>query len=200
MQPRSIFAPHRPLISQIRRFSAGKTECSQAHSIALGWCRSSSGRSAGELTSILSKCNAFCSKGYGEPKFFTYASFHSQGSNSSQRYFHPTLAYLSLGSQLNALSPPIIRTHITYGGQYTTLFFSCQTPTLAQRTLPNIKDYEIIKPILKGCLWLSLSCQKAVQQAIILPSSPSKRADMVAKKSGYEHKSERMILTQLDSP
>ncbi|KAH6601160.1 hypothetical protein BASA50_001839 [Batrachochytrium salamandrivorans] len=102
------------------------------------------------------------------------------------------------GSQLNALSPPssVPTSPMAVSTPHS---FSCQTPTLAQRTLPNIKDYEIIKPISKGAFGsVYLAKKRATGDYFAIKSI--KKADMVAKNQVMNIKSERMILTQLDSP
>ncbi|KAI8918021.1 kinase-like domain-containing protein, partial [Entophlyctis helioformis] len=71
--------------------------------------------------------------------------------------------------------------------------------TPVQRTLPSIKDYEIIKPISKGAFGSVYLAKKRVT-GDYFAIKVIRKADMVAKNQVMNIKSERMILTQLDSP
>nr|KAJ3418663.1 hypothetical protein HK105_008006 [Polyrhizophydium stewartii] len=68
-----------------------------------------------------------------------------------------------------------------------------------QRSIPSIKDYEIIKPISKGAFGSVYLAKKRVT-GDYFAIKVIRKADMVAKNQVMNIKSERMILTQLDSP
>eukprot|EP00842_Homolaphlyctis_polyrhiza_P002657 jgi/Hompol1/3392/HPOL_006503-RA len=73
------------------------------------------------------------------------------------------------------------------------------SPSPMQRTIPSIKDYEVIKPISKGAFG-SVYLAKKRATGDYFAIKIIKKADMVAKNQVMNIKSERMILTQLDSP
>ncbi|EGF81628.1 hypothetical protein BATDEDRAFT_10540, partial [Batrachochytrium dendrobatidis JAM81] len=81
----------------------------------------------------------------------------------------------------------------------TPLSSTCLTPSISQRAIPSIKDYEIIKPISKGAFGSVYLAKKRVTGDYFAIKA-IKKADMVAKNQVMNIKSERMILTQLDSP
>ncbi|KAJ3317685.1 hypothetical protein HDV06_001311 [Boothiomyces sp. JEL0866] len=64
---------------------------------------------------------------------------------------------------------------------------------------PTIKDYEIIKPISKGAFGSVFLAKKKIT-GMYFAIKVLKKADMVAKNQVMNIKSERTILTQLDSP
>ncbi|KAJ3273588.1 hypothetical protein HDV01_004355 [Terramyces sp. JEL0728] len=64
---------------------------------------------------------------------------------------------------------------------------------------PTIKDYEIIKPISKGAFGSVFLAKKKIT-GLYFAIKVLKKADMVAKNQVMNIKSERTILTQLDSP
>ena len=64
---------------------------------------------------------------------------------------------------------------------------------------PNIKDYEIIKPISKGAFGSVFLAKKKISGQYFA-IKVLRKADMVAKNQASNVKSERTILTQLDSP
>ena len=64
---------------------------------------------------------------------------------------------------------------------------------------PSIKDYEIIKPISKGAFGSVFLAKKKISSQYFA-IKVLRKADMVAKNQASNIKSERTILTQLDSP
>ncbi|KAI9094685.1 hypothetical protein DFS34DRAFT_239523 [Phlyctochytrium arcticum] len=68
-----------------------------------------------------------------------------------------------------------------------------------QRSIPSIKDFDIIKPISKGAFG-SVYLAKKRLTGDYYAIKVLKKADMVAKNQVMNIKAERMILTQLDSP
>ncbi|TPX71930.1 hypothetical protein SpCBS45565_g00911 [Spizellomyces sp. 'palustris'] len=68
-----------------------------------------------------------------------------------------------------------------------------------QRSVPSIKDFDIIKPISKGAFG-SVYLAKKRLTGDYFAIKVLKKADMVAKNQVMNIKAERMILTQLDSP
>ena len=73
------------------------------------------------------------------------------------------------------------------------------SPALSAASLPSIKDYDIIKPISKGAFG-SVYLGKKKSTGDYFAIKVLKKADMVAKNQAMNVKSERIILTQLDSP
>ncbi|KAJ3180750.1 hypothetical protein HDU87_001863 [Geranomyces variabilis] len=71
--------------------------------------------------------------------------------------------------------------------------------TPVQRSIPSIKDFDIIKPISKGAFG-SVYLAKKRLTGDYFAIKVLKKADMVAKNQVMNIKAERMILTQLDSP
>ncbi|KAI8826995.1 uncharacterized protein EV422DRAFT_490988 [Fimicolochytrium jonesii] len=71
--------------------------------------------------------------------------------------------------------------------------------TPVQRSVPSIKDFDIIKPISKGAFG-SVYLAKKRLTGDYFAIKVLKKADMVAKNQVMNIKAERMILTQLDSP
>jgi PAS domain-containing protein len=72
-------------------------------------------------------------------------------------------------------------------------------PSSPSMSLPSIRDYEIIKPISKGAFG-SVFLAKKKTTGSYFAIKVLKKADMVAKNQVMNIKSERTILTQLDSP
>ncbi|KAI9205400.1 uncharacterized protein BJ171DRAFT_423179 [Polychytrium aggregatum] len=68
-----------------------------------------------------------------------------------------------------------------------------------QRSVPSIKDYEIVKPISKGAFGSVYLARKKIT-GDYYAIKVLKKADMIAKNQVMNIKAERMILTQLDSP
>ena len=68
-----------------------------------------------------------------------------------------------------------------------------------KRNLPSINDYDVIKPISKGAFGAVYLAKKRMT-GDYFAIKVIKKADMVAKNQVMNIKSERMILTQLDSP
>ncbi|KAJ3160645.1 hypothetical protein HDU86_000404 [Geranomyces michiganensis] len=71
--------------------------------------------------------------------------------------------------------------------------------TPVHRSVPSIKDFDIIKPISKGAFG-SVYLAKKRLTGDYFAIKVLKKADMVAKNQVMNIKAERMILTQLDSP
>ncbi|KAI8920021.1 hypothetical protein DFJ77DRAFT_546142 [Powellomyces hirtus] len=71
--------------------------------------------------------------------------------------------------------------------------------TPVMRSIPSIKDFDIIKPISKGAFG-SVYLAKKRLTGDYFAIKVLKKADMVAKNQVMNIKAERMILTQLDSP
>ncbi|KAJ3022779.1 hypothetical protein HKX48_005255 [Thoreauomyces humboldtii] len=71
--------------------------------------------------------------------------------------------------------------------------------TPVQRSVPSIKDFDIIKPISKGAFGSVYLAKKRIT-GDYFAIKVLKKADMVAKNQVMNIKAERMILTQLDSP
>jgi hypothetical protein len=67
------------------------------------------------------------------------------------------------------------------------------------RSMPSIKDYEIVKPISKGAFGSVYLAKKKVT-GDYFAIKVLKKADMIAKNQVTNIRAERMILTQLDSP
>ncbi|KAJ8329641.1 rim15, signal transduction response regulator [Batrachochytrium dendrobatidis] len=109
-----------------------------------------------------------------------------------------TNSSLFFGSQSNGVSPP---SSVPTSPMVTStpLSSTCLTPSISQRAIPSIKDYEIIKPISKGAFGSVYLAKKRVTGDYFAIKA-IKKADMVAKNQVMNIKSERMILTQLDSP
>ncbi|KAJ3300280.1 hypothetical protein HK104_002479 [Borealophlyctis nickersoniae] len=76
---------------------------------------------------------------------------------------------------------------------------SAASPNVIPRSVPSIKDFEIIKPISKGAFGSVYLAKKRVT-GDYYAIKVLKKADMVAKNQVMNIKAERMILTQLDSP
>ena len=70
---------------------------------------------------------------------------------------------------------------------------------LPSKTVPSIKDFEIIKPISKGAFGSVYLAKKRVT-GDYYAIKVLKKSDMIAKNQVMNIKAERMILTQLDSP
>ncbi|KAJ3106270.1 hypothetical protein HDU97_006721 [Phlyctochytrium planicorne] len=70
---------------------------------------------------------------------------------------------------------------------------------LLARSIPSIKDYEIIKPISKGAFGSVYLAKKRIT-GDYYAIKVLRKSDMIAKNQVMNIKAERMILTQLDSP
>jgi len=84
-------------------------------------------------------------------------------------------------------------------GSSVPLSSSATSPSVISRSVPSIKDFEIIKPISKGAFG-SVYLAKKRLTGDYFAIKVLKKADMVAKNQVMNIKAERMILTQLDSP
>ncbi|KAJ3087142.1 rim15, signal transduction response regulator, partial [Quaeritorhiza haematococci] len=73
------------------------------------------------------------------------------------------------------------------------------TPPTIPRSVPSIKDFEIIKPISKGAFGAVYLAKKRLT-GDYYAIKVLKKADMIAKNQVTNIKAERMILTQVDSP
>ncbi|KAJ3393071.1 hypothetical protein HDU92_008015 [Lobulomyces angularis] len=93
----------------------------------------------------------------------------------------PHIQPLSIGS-------PMFQTSQIFGS----------SPSIA-RTVPSIKDYEILKPISKGAFG-SVFLAKKKLTGDTFAIKVLKKADMVAKNQVTNIKAERSILSQIDSP
>ncbi|KAJ1563387.1 rim15, signal transduction response regulator, partial [Cladochytrium tenue] len=72
-------------------------------------------------------------------------------------------------------------------------------PTATARTVPSIKDFDIIKPISKGAFGSVFLAKKRLTGEYFA-IKVLRKSDMVAKNQVTNIKAERMILTQIDSP
>ncbi|KAI9338389.1 hypothetical protein DFJ73DRAFT_763168 [Zopfochytrium polystomum] len=73
------------------------------------------------------------------------------------------------------------------------------TNSVTPRTVPSIKDFEIIKPISKGAFGSVFLAKKRLTGDYFAIKA-LRKSDMVAKNQVMNIKAERMILAQLDSP
>ncbi|KAJ3303460.1 hypothetical protein HDV03_003828 [Kappamyces sp. JEL0829] len=80
-------------------------------------------------------------------------------------------------------------------------FSNLSSPSIGSPSVsgPSIKDYEIIKPISKGAFGSVFLAKKKIT-GLYYAIKVLRKADMVAKNQVTNIKSERTILTQLDSP
>ena len=134
----------------------------------------------------------------------TSVSRNSLHGSSSQRFSVAPQSPGLLPKQPSAIQSMTRGQFIPFGGSGSNSnlprTLSSVTPTASNAvSLPSIKDYEIIKPISKGAFGSVFLAKKKISGQYYA-IKVLRKSDMVAKNQAMNIKSERTILTQLDSP